>query len=382
LKQATAVATIFGNDMQSSISLLPQQASTAAVEIDAIFWFLTAVTVFFTALICAAIVWFVVRYRKGAKVDRTNPPLEHAVLEITWSGIPLLICLFIFGWSTVVYFKNKTMPADAMEIYVVGKQWMWKIQHPEGRWEMNTLTVPKGRPVKLTITTEDVLHAFYIPEFRVKTDVIPGRFTHLWFNANMTGTFNLFCAEYCGTNHSTMVGKVVVLEPAEYEKWLKTGNVNKTLAEQGEQLYRRNGCSGCHGANSNVRAPYLEGLYGSQRPIQKPVNGKLDGVKAEVITADMRYIRDSIVLPNQEVAAGFSPIMPTFQNRLNEEEIMKIIEYLKTLKTSNGTSNGSSSGGALGYPNAAAGNAKHSGKVGADEVRARTGIVPAPIKIH
>jgi cytochrome c oxidase subunit II len=361
--------------MQSSISLIPEQASVQAGPVDGIFWVLNLITIFFTALICVGIVYFVVRYRKGARVDRSNPPLEHHVLELTWTIIPLIICLFIFGWSTIVYYKNKTIPKDALEVYVVGKQWMWKLQHPEGRWEMNTLTVPMGRNVKLTMTSEDVIHAFFIPEFRVKADVFPGRYTQLWFNATKTGTFRLFCAEFCGTDHSRMVGKVVVLEPGEYEKWLQTGNVNKSLAAKGEILYRQHGCSGCHGANSNVRAPYLEGLWGAQRPIQIPQGGvPLERVKSTVITADMRYIHDSIVLPQNEVAAGFRPIMPSYKGRLTEEEIVQIIEYIKTLKTSSGTNNGLSNGGIVGYPNSAAGNAKRTGNVGTDEVRARTGI--------
>lgn len=369
--------------MQANISLLPEQASTQAGPIDGIFWLLNIVTFIFTALIFIAMMYFVVRYRRGAKVDRSNPPLEHHVLEITWSVIPMIICLVIFGWSTVVYYQNKIVPKDAMEIYVVGKQWMWKLQHPEGRWEMNTLTIPKGRDVKLTMTSEDVIHAFFIPEFRVKTDVIPGRYTQIWFNATKVGTYRLFCAEFCGTDHSRMIGKVVVLEPADYEAWLQTGNVNGSLAAKGEQLFRQHGCSGCHGANSNVRAPYLEGLYGNQRPIQIPQDGvPLDRIQAKVITADNRYIHDSIVLPQNEVAAGFKPIMPSFKGKLSEEEIVQIIEYIKTLKTSNGTNNGSSSGGLQGYPGGAAGNNKRTGDIGADDVRARTGINPAPVKVQ
>ena len=369
--------------MQSSISLLPEQASTQAGPIDSLFWVLTLVTVFFTALICVAIGYFVVRYRRGAKVDRSNPPLEHAVLELFWTGIPLLICLFIFGWSTVIYYKNRTIPTDAMEIYVVGKQWMWKLQHPEGRWEMNTLTVPVGRPVKLTMTSEDVIHSFFIPEFRVKMDVIPGRFSELWFNATKPGTYHLYCAEFCGTYHSGMVGTVVVKEPSEFEKWLQTGNVNTSMAAKGEKLFREHGCSGCHGANSNVKAPYLEGLYNAQRPIQIPQPGvPLDQIPAKVIKADLRYIHDSIVLPQNEVAAGFKPIMPSFKGQLSEEEIVQIIEYLKTLRASNGTNNGLSNGGIVGYPNngvsSTPGTLKRTGNIGADDVRARTGINTAP----
>lgn len=369
--------------MQGSISFMPEQASTIAGQIDGIFWLLTIVTFIFTAAIFLAMLYFVVRYRRGAKVDRSNPPLEHHVLEITWSVIPLLICLVIFGWATVVYYKMKITPKDAMEIYVVGKQWMWKLQHPEGRWEMNTLTVPKGRNVKLTMTSEDVIHAFFIPEFRVKQDVIPGRYTQLWFNATKTGRFRLFCAEFCGTDHSRMIGEVIVLEPSEYEAWLQTGNVNGSLAAKGEQLFRQHGCSGCHGANSSVRAPYLEGLYGAQRPIQIPQGGvPLERTPAQVITADNRYIHDSIVLPNEEVAAGFAPIMPSFKGRLSEEEIVQIIEYIKTLKTSNGTNNGSASGGLQGYPGGAAGNNRRTGDVGSDAVRARSGVNAAPTAVR
>lgn len=369
--------------MQSQITLIPEAASTAAGPIDGIFWLLNAVTFIFTALIFAAMIFFVVRYRRGAKVDRSNPPLEHHVLEVTWSVVPLLICLVIFGWSTVVYYQNKIVPNDAIEIYVVGKQWMWKLQHPAGRWEMNTLTVPKGRNVKLTMTSEDVIHAFFVPEFRVKADVIPGRYTQIWFNATKTGTFRLFCAEFCGTDHSRMIGKVRVLEASEYEKWLQTGNVNQSLAAKGEVLFRQHGCSGCHGANSNVRAPYLEGLYGAQRPVQIPRSGvPLDSIQSTVITADQRYIHDSIVLPENEVAAGFKPIMPSFKGRLSEEEIVQIIEYIKTLKTSNGTNNGSSNGGIVGYPNNSAGNNRRTGNIGADDIRARSGVNTPPAGVR
>jgi len=374
--------------MQSSISLLPEQSATQAGGIDALFWFLTFITVLFTALVCIAIVYFVVRYRRGAKADRSNPPLEHMTLELAWTGIPLLICLFIFGWSTVLYFKNRLVPRDALEVYVVGKQWMWKLQHPEGRWEMNKLTVPMGRPVKLTMTSEDVIHSFFIPEFRVKMDVYPGRFTELWFKPTKAGTYHLFCAEFCGTLHSGMVGEVVVLPPAEYEAWLQTGNVNKTMASRGEQLFRQHGCSGCHGQNSRVRAPYLEGIYGAQRPVQIPKAGvPLENVPARTITADIRYIHDSIVLPNEEIAAGFKPIMPSYKGRLSEEEIVQIVEYIRTLKTSNGTDNGLSHGGIQGYPNNASGgtnrtNTNRTGDVGTSDIRARTGINTPPANLR
>jgi cytochrome c oxidase subunit 2 len=340
------------NDKSPFLPLNPDQASTAAVPIDALMWALHAMTFIITLGVMIGIIYFAIKYRRGSKVDRSNAPLEHLVLELTWTIIPFIISMGIFAWGAILYFANVREREGAMEIYVTGKQWMWKIQHPNGKWEQNELHVPMGRPVKLTMTSEDVLHDFFIPAFRLKMDVIPGRYSNLHFEANTPGRYHLFCAEYCGTYHSGMVGSVVVMPPAEYEKWLRTGNVQSSRAAAGERLFRQHGCSGCHGLNSSVKAPLLEGIYGQQRALQ-------DG---SFVVADERYLRDSILLPQKEIRAGFKPVMPTYKGRISESEILQIVEYLKTTDTSNGTSNGGA-------------NPYGTGTVGRDQQTARSGVV-------
>ena len=208
-----------------------------------------------------------------------------------------------------------------MEINVIGKQWMWKVQHPEGNREINELHVPVGRNVKLTLASQDVIHSFFLPSFRTKMDVVPGRYTTEWFQATKIGSYHLFCAEYCGTKHSGMVGRVVVMDPADYEDWLTKGQPGPTLVQEGERLFRELGCSGCHLGSSIVRAPPLEGLYGKPVPLQSGV----------IVIADEGYIRDSILLPNNQVTAGYEPVMPTYQGHVTEEEILELIAYIKSL---------------------------------------------------
>ncbi len=311
----------------------PETASTVAGQIDFVFNVLNAVTIFFTLLVVACVIYFVCKYRRGVKADRSNAPDEGLAIELTWTIVPGIICVFLFGLATYVYLQVVRTPAGAMEIYVVGKQWMWKVQHPEGRWAMNELHVPVGRKVKLTMISEDVIHSFFIPAFRVKQDVLPGRFSTLWFEATKVGQYHLFCAEYCGTKHSGMVGTVHVMEPADYEKWLSEGNAKDSMAARGEKLFRELGCGGCHGPGASVRAPMLNGLYNKPVPIQLP-----DG-STKVITADARYIMDSILLPEQEIAGGYKPIMPTFKNQINQEETLLLTEYIKSLGTANGSRN-------------------------------------------
>lgn len=319
----------------------PDVASTNAGRIDFVFNVLNAVSVFFTLLVVACIVYFAFKYRRGAKADRSNAPDEGLAIELTWTIIPALICMGIFGLSSYVYLQNVRTPSGALEIYVVGKQWMWKLQHPEGRWAMNELHIPVGRKVKLTMISEDVIHSFFIPAFRIKQDVIPGRFTTMWFEANKVGQYHLFCAEYCGTKHSGMVGTVHVMEPADYEKWLREGNTKDSMAQRGEKLFRELGCGGCHGPGASVRAPMLTGLYGSSVPLQLP-NGD-----TKVIKADERYIMDSILLPEQEIAAGYKPIMPTYKNQIKAEEVAQLLEYIKSLGASNGGRNSAAAEPAL-----------------------------------
>ncbi|MDQ3815491.1 MAG: cytochrome c oxidase subunit II [Armatimonadota bacterium] len=355
-------------------SLVPR-ASTAAGSVDAVFWALTAITVVFSAIIFFGIIYLSVKYRRGHRVDRSNPPLEHLGLELGWTIIPLIIAMSLFAWATSVYFTNMRPPKGTMDIYVVGKQWMWKVQHPQGRWEMNKLHVPVGRKIKLIMTSEDVIHDFFIPAFRLKQDVLPGQFTTLWFEPNRVGEYHLFCAEFCGAYHSNMTGRVYVMQPADYERWLGEGNTTPTLAAAGERLFREHGCGGCHGAASSVRAPNLEGIYGKPVGVQIPRRGvPLSEIQATTIIADDRYIHDSIMLPEQEVAAGYKPIMPSFgtgKNRLKEEEVVQLIDYIKSLSTTRPAEAGARGEYKTGY-----GSTYNTSDVGAGDIQARTGSVP------
>jgi cytochrome c oxidase subunit 2 len=245
------------------------------------------------------------------------------VLEIGWTVIPFLITLVIFFWGAKVYFVMASPPAETLNIYVVGKQWMWKIQHTTGQREINQLHVPVGRPVKLIMTSEDVIHNFSIPAMRVKADVIPGRFVQLWFEPTKPGMYRIFCAEYCGTDHSDMTGQVVVMEPTEYQTWLSGGDVEGSLASTGEKLFADLACNTCHRPNSQGRGPVLENLFAN--PVQLH-----DGT---VVTADENYLRESILQPAAKITAGFQPVMPAFQGLVSEEQLLALIEYIKSLST-------------------------------------------------
>lgn len=306
--------------------LIPDQASTGAARVDALMLFETGILVFFTVLVMLIVLTLVIRYRRGSRVDRSNPPDHNNLLEAIWIIIPLILSAVMFVWATDVFFELSTPPGDAQTIYVVGKQWMWKTQHPEGRREINELHVPAGRAIKLRMTSQDVIHSFYVPAFRVKQDVLPGRYTEMWFRPTKPGRYHLFCAEYCGTDHSVMGGYVYVMEPADYEKWLAEGqDAGESMAEQGRRLFVQHHCSGCHGPESAVQAPRLEGLYGKPVPIQTGED------QVEFVMADDRYIRDSILMPKSEVVAGYQPIMPSFQGQIAEPDLIKIIEYIKSI---------------------------------------------------
>jgi cytochrome c oxidase subunit 2 len=306
--------------------LFPEQASSNASRVDALYFFELGIVLFFTALICVLILTFAVRFRKGSKVDRSRPPLTSHRIEAAWIIIPLILSLVMYLWATHVYFELYEPPPDAFEVAVVGKQWMWYLQHPEGRAEINELHVPLGRAVKLTMTSQDVIHSFFVPAFRVKQDVLPGRYVMLWFRPTKVGRYHLFCAEYCGTNHSEMTGWVHVMEPADYERWLTGAGSGPSMAEEGERLFVQHYCAGCHRGSQIVRAPRLEGVYGHPVPIQK-------GNDVQFVTADDRYIRDSILMPKSEVVAGYEPVMPSYQGRISEPDLLKILAYIKSLGT-------------------------------------------------
>jgi len=301
--------------------LYPEHGSSMAWRVDAIFLALVAFSLFFTFAICFLIIFFAVKYRRGSKADRTGEAGSSAVMEFIWIFVPFVIVLGLFVWATVVFYQQFRAPEDAFEVYVLGRQWMWELKHPEGKKEINELHLPLGQPVRLTMTSQDVIHSFYVPAFRVKQDVLPGRYTSLWFKPEQVGTYHLFCAEYCGTKHSGMIGSVVVMDPVDYQRWLQEGAVTESMASEGAKFFRSLGCSGCHSAESSVRAPLLDGVFGHQVPLE---SGK-------VITADERYIRDSILLPASEVVAGYKPVMPTFEGKIGEDELLKIIAYIKSL---------------------------------------------------
>jgi cytochrome c oxidase subunit 2 len=297
-------------------------ASDTGRSVDAIFWGLVAISGFMVLLLATLVVGFCVRYRRGAKADRSASSFPSTRIEIAWTVAPLLIFLGLFYWAGAVYFQMSRPPLDAMEIHVVAKQWMWKIQQPSGQREINELHLPAGRAVSLIMISQDVIHSFFVPAFRSKQDVLPGRYTRIWFTPVKTGTYHLFCAEYCGTDHSAMVGVVHVMEPAEYTRWMAAGETPESMVAAGRRLFFSRGCSGCHATGSQIPSPLLDNIYG------KAV-GLADGT---TVIADETYLRDSILLPNKQVVGGYEPVMPTFQGQLDEEEVFQIVAYLKSLK--------------------------------------------------
>lgn len=306
--------------------LAPEQASSFAAQHDLLFYVITILTVFFTVLVGAVVIGFTIRYRRGTKVDRSNPVHENMPLELLWSGIPLVMALGIFFWSTKHYIDVRTPPKDSMDIFVMGKQWMWHIQHPNGVRENNTLHVPIDRDIRLTMISQDVIHAFFVPEFRTQFMVVPGRYTVQWFRAIKPGKYHIFCNMYCGTQHSEMVGTVYAMPPADYAKWLEEGGNDSaplTAEQRGAKLYEKLACANCHSEKDTERAPTLYGIAGSQRTM---ADGK-------VVTADLNYIRESILRPWDRLTKGYSPTMPMYSadNLLSEEDTICLIAYLGTL---------------------------------------------------
>ncbi len=303
------------------IPLQPPAASTIAGGVDKLYYVLTGITAFFAVLIFSIIFYFMVKYRRRS--DEEQAPATHTslVLELTWTIIPSMICAVLFVWASALYVRNARPPAASNEIFVIGKQWMWHVQHPEGPREIDELHVPVGVPVKLTMTSQDVIHDFYIPAFRVKKDVLPGRYTSIWFEATETGTFHLFCAQYCGTNHSQMIGWVYVMTPTDYAEWLAGGEQTVSMAQQGERLFSQFGCGTCHVSGSSGRGPSLAGIYG------KPE--KLASGQTQVV--DEGLIRQAIVNPNSVRVPGYEAIMPTYQGQINEEQVLQLIAYVKSL---------------------------------------------------
>ena len=312
--------------MLSGIPLFPEQASTIASDVDNLYFFVTAVTAFFALLVVIAVTVFAIKYRDRTG-EKVGEPIHGSIpLEIGWSIIPFLISMVIFAWATVVFFQIVRAPDQTLEIYSTGKQWMWRFQHIDGQSEINELHVPLGRPVKVTFTSEDVLHSLYVPAFRVKADAIPGRYSSIWFTPTTTGEFHLFCAEYCGTKHSGMIGRVVVMEPNDYQAWLSGGG-GLSMVARGEQLFQQLGCVSCHLPDGAGRGPSLAGKFGEQQLLA-------DG---STVVVDDAYVRESILTPQLKLAAGYQPLMPTFQGLVNEEGVMSLIEYIKSLPPSGQT---------------------------------------------
>jgi cytochrome c oxidase subunit 2 len=296
------------------------EASSLAPQIDWLFWSMIALCAAVAVGVFIAIVFYCIRYRRGSPADRSGRRKQSLGVELTWTLIPFALFIGVFVWSLFLFVHEHTPPANARTVYVVAKQWMWTMQHPGGQREINTLHVPLGTPVRLTMTSQDVIHSFYVPAFRVKQDVLPGRYTELWFTPTLLGRFPLFCTEYCGLDHSKMGGSIVVMRPADYQRWLAGHDTAPSLAAQGAVLFRTRGCSGCHGANASVHAPSLEGVYGT-------VVHLADGSTA---IADERYLRDCILLPRTQVVAGYPPIMPSFSGQLSEEDLLALIAYIKS----------------------------------------------------
>ncbi len=305
----------------AELQLFPVAASEQAGPIDSLYWFLTIVSGIMTLAIFVAIVLFAWKYRRRPGVRAVQ--IEGSTkLELTWSILPFLIMLVMFWWGAKIYFSAQNPPQNAMEVFVTGKQWMWKIQYPDGAREINTLHVPVGQPVKLTMSSEDVIHSFSIPAFRVRHDVVPGHYNTLWFTATKPGRYHLFCTEYCGNEHAKMGGWVYVMNQRDYANWASGGGGGGDLAVQGQQLFVQNGCSTCHLLDQQGRCPNLRGLY------NKPV--LLDD--GRTVIADDAYIRESILDPNAKIAASFKPdIMPNFNGQLSEENVIQLIAYIKSL---------------------------------------------------
>jgi cytochrome c oxidase subunit 2 len=311
-----------------NFALLPYEDSSYATSVDAIFLSLLLLCSVITLAVFAVMIGFAIRYRKDSKADRSHYPSKkkQTAIELTWIVIPLIIFIGFFIWAGNVYYEMFSPPEDGLAIYVIGKQWMWKIEHPGGQREINQLHVPVNRNIVLTLTSQDVIHDFDIPAFRIKHDVLPGRYVRMWFKATQTGTFHLFCGQYCGDFHSLMAGSVVVMSDTDYAAWLeKSGSQNapETLAAEGSRYFHALGCSGCHENSQVVHAPSLIGLYQQPVPLQS----------GQIVTANDDFLRDSILQPSKNVPAGFQPIMPSFQGILSEEQIIALIAYIKSERT-------------------------------------------------
>ena len=306
--------------MLSDFPLFPEQASTFAGEMDALFWFLTITCGAVAVGVFVVIFYFAIKYRRRPDNELAQEEEPGKLLEAAWIIIPFFIFMGMFVWGSWVYFRLARVPDNALQVYATGKQWMWKFQHPTGQREINTLHVPVNRPVRITMASEDVIHSLFFPAFRTKMDVLPSRYRTMWFQATKTGRYHIFCAEYCGTLHSGMVGWVIVMDPADYQRWL-AGGTEGSLASQGERLFQKYACNTCHTGDATGRGPVLNGLYGTD--VMLSTN--------QIVKADDNYIRESILNPQAKIVKGFQPIMPTFQGQVSEDDLIKLLAYVKSL---------------------------------------------------
>jgi cytochrome c oxidase subunit II len=299
------------------------QASNFAGDVDTLFSFILMTTLFFAVLVTVLIIFAAFKFRRQGVNEVGDDVHGNNMLEVGWTVIPTIIAIGIFAWGAAVYVNYRIAPKDTLDIYVVGKQWMWKLQQPNGRKEINELHIPLNRNVKLILGSEDVIHDFYVPAFRVKMDVVPGRYNTMWFRPTKTGRYHFFCSQYCGTNHAVMGGWVTVMEPAEYAAWLsgETGDVNPVAA--GERLFTQFACNTCHLADGTGRAPSLNGVSG----------GTVLLADGTTVVADEAYIRESILQPKAKIVAGYQPVMPTFQGLITEEQILNLTAYIKSLQS-------------------------------------------------
>ncbi|MBZ5527364.1 MAG: cytochrome c oxidase subunit II [Acidobacteriia bacterium] len=307
--------------MQNS-SILPEQASNFAGGVDALTLYILGTSLFFALLVVVLVVIFSLKYRRKKQTEIGVPVHGSVPLEIVWTLIPLVLAMVMFAWGAVIYMDFRRAPSDTLDVYVIGKQWMWKLQHTDGRREINELHVPVGRNVKLIMASEDVIHDFSIPNFRIKMDVVPGRYTTLWFRATKTGRYHFYCSQYCGTSHALMTGWVTVMEPAEYAAWLSGGAQDANPAGAGEKLFTQYSCNTCHLPTGKGRGPSLVGLYGSKVKLA-------DGT---TVQADDAYVRESILSPKAKIVAGYQPLMPSFQGLVTEEQVLSLTAYIKSLQ--------------------------------------------------
>ncbi len=305
---------------------MPPGQSTIAPEVDALFNFILYSAIVFFAIVVLTIVYFVIRYRRRGKEELTSGVTQNLKLEILWTAIPIILVVIVFFWGFRVYLKMYVSPKDAYEIKVTGQQWFWSFNYPNGASTVNDLVVPVGKPIRLLMSSKDVIHSFYVPDFRIKMDVLPNRYTGIWFEAPEVGEHNLFCAEYCGTSHSDMIGRVRVLGEYEFDQWIQEGagaGEGVSPAEYGKQLYTSKACVTCHRIDGVPHTgPSFLGIYGEA---QKMADGSS-------VTVDENYIRESILHPQAKIVAGFQPVMPTYQGLLDDRQIDALIAFIKSLK--------------------------------------------------